>query len=97
MEKGLFSRNWFSSVIYCSIFVWTAICFIGTWVIIIKYDIFFKGFIAMFMTFLFAVGIWAIPFGGLILLSLYVAPSEEQPPYVMFKELIKKGMRRSSA
>jgi len=90
MEKGLFGKSWFSSVISCSIFVWTAICFIGTWVVIMRYDIPFKGFIAMLMTFLFAAGIWAIPFGGLILLSLYVASSEEQPPCVMFKELVKK-------
>ena len=75
--------------------VWTGIGFIGTWVVIIKYDILWKGFIALVMTFFFAAAIWAIPFLGLILLSLYVTPPEEPSPCVMFKDMIKKGLRQS--
>ena len=96
METRLFCKRWISPVISCSMLMWTAICFIGSWVVIIKYDILWKGFIAMVMTFFFAAGIWAIPFAGLTLLSLYVAPPKEQPYYAMFKDLIRKGMRRSS-
>lgn len=75
--------------------VWTIICFIGTWVIILKYGILLQGLIAIVTTFFFAATIWVIPFTGLILLSLWVSPAEDSPPYVMFKDLIKKGMRRS--
>ncbi len=75
--------------------VWTAICFIGTWVVIIKYDILWKGLIALVITFFFAAAIWAIPFAGLILLSLYVTSPEEPLPCVMFKDMIRKGLRQS--
>ena len=76
--------------------VWTAICFIGTWVVIIKYEILFKGFIALVMTFFFAAVIWILLLAGLILLSLFVTPTEGQLSFIMFKDLIKKGMERSS-
>ena len=96
METRLFCERWISPVISYSMLVWTAIGFIGTWVVIIKYDILWKGFIALVMTFFFAAAIWAIPFAGLILLSLYVTSPEESLPCVMFKDMIKKGMRQSS-
>ena len=96
MEKRLFIKSWFSPVISCSMLMWTAICFIGTWVVIIKYDILWKGFIAMVMTFFFAAVIWILLLAGLILLSLFVTPTEDTLPFVMFKDLIRKGIRRSS-
>jgi hypothetical protein len=46
-------------------------------------------------TFFFAATFWIIPLTGLMLLSLYVTPTRESPPSVMFKELIRKGMRIS--
>ena len=76
--------------------VWTFICFIGTWFVIIKYDILFEGFIALVMTFFFAFIIWTIPLLGFIILSLYVTPTEGPLSFIMFKDLIKKGMERSS-
>ncbi|PIV24044.1 MAG: hypothetical protein COZ69_02610 [Deltaproteobacteria bacterium CG_4_8_14_3_um_filter_45_9] len=96
MEARLFSKSWFSSIISCSMLVWTIICFIGTWFVIIKYEILFKGFIALVVTFLFAAVIWTLLLGGLILLSLFVTPTEGQLSFIMFKDLIKKGMERSS-
>lgn len=96
MEKRVFSRSWFSSVVHYSILTWTIISFIGTWFIIIKYGILLQGLIALAVTFFFAATIWAIPFAGLILLSLFVTPTEEPVYFVMFKELIKRGVRRSS-
>ena len=80
-------------MIYFLMLFWTITCFIGTWFTIIKYEILFEGFIAVVITFLFAVCIWVIPLGGLILLSLYVSSAEERPPAVMFKDLIKTGMK----
>lgn len=82
-----------SSVIDYSMIAWTLICFIGTWVIILKHGILLEGFVAMAVTFFFAAAIWVIPLAGLILLSLYLAPSEESPPRVMFIDLIRKGMK----
>jgi hypothetical protein len=93
MKTKRFSNRWLSSIIDFSMLFWTLTCFVGTWLIIIKYEILFEGFIAMVMTFLFGAVIWVIPLGGLILLSLYVSPPEEGPHYVMFKDLIKKGMK----
>ena len=97
METGVFSKSWFSSVILYSMLAWTIICFIGTWFVILKYRILFEELITIVVTFFFAVAIWGIPLiVGLILLSDYLTPPEESPPYVMFRELIKRGMRRSS-
>ncbi len=73
--------------------LWTIICFVGTWFIILKHGILLEGFAAIAVTFFFAAAIWIIPLAGLILLSLYLAPSEGSPPRVMFKDLIKKGMK----
>ena len=95
METRVLGKSWFSSIIDYSILFWTIIGFIGTWIVIIKYEILFKGFIALVMTFFFAAAIWAIPFAGLILLSLYVTSPEEPLPCVMFKDMIKKGLRQS--
>ena len=96
MEDGVFNRSRVSSIILYSILFWTTICFIGTWFVIIKYEIIFEGFIALVMTFFFAAIIWLIPFMVLILLFFYVTPTEERPPYVMFKDLVSKGVKRSS-
>jgi hypothetical protein len=96
MGNRVLSKSWLSAIIPYSMLVWTIICFIGTWFIIIKYDILFEGFIAMVMTFFFAATIWLIPLGGLILLSLYVSPEEELLPFVTFKDLIRKGIKKSS-
>ncbi len=92
MEAKSFNKGWFSSVIHYSILAWTIICFIGTWVVILKYGILLKGLIALVVTFFFAAAIWAIPFSGLTLLSLFVIPPEKITYSVMFKDLIKKGM-----
>jgi len=94
MEAKTFSKSWFSSIVYYSILAWTAICFAGTWFVIIKYGILRGGLAAIVMTFFFGTIVWAIPSVGLILLSLYVTPSEENPPSVRFVELIKRGMKR---
>jgi len=91
----VFSKSWFSPIISYSILFWTIICFVGTWLVILKYGILLKGLIGIVTTFFFAAAIWAIPFTALILVSLYVNPSDESPPSVTFKELIRKGMGRS--
>ena len=95
METRVFSKGWFSPIISYSILSWTIICFIGTWFVILKYGILLEGLIAMITTFFFAATVWIIPLTGLILLSLYVTPSKESRPSIMFKELIRKGTRRS--
>jgi len=95
METRVFSKSWFSPIISYSILSWTIICFIGTWFVILKYGILLEGLIAIMTTFFFAATLWVIPLTGFILLSLYVTPSKESPPSVMFKELIRKGMTRS--
>lgn len=96
MEMRTFSKSWFSTVVHYSALAWTIFSIIGTWFVILKYGILLMGVIAVVVTFFFAAVIWGIPFAGLILLSLYVAPSEEPPSFVTFKELIKRGVRRSS-
>lgn len=95
MRTKLFSNSQLFTMIHLLMLFWTVTCFIGTWFIIIKYEILFKGFFAMVMTFLFGAFIWMIPLGGLTILSLYVTPTESPPSYVMFKELIKKGVRET--
>ncbi len=96
MGTTVFRKSRFSSIIDYSILAWSIICFIGTWLIILKYGVLLKGLIALGVTFFFAAAIWAVPFAGLILLSLCVGPPEETLPFVMFKDLIRKGMRQSS-
>jgi len=100
MEKKVFSKSWFSPIILYSILTWTIICFIGTSFIIFKYGIPFEGIlsdglIAIVMTFFFTAIIWVAPITGIIFFSLYVTPEEEASPYVMFKDLIKKGLGES--
>ena len=95
MGTKLLSKVWFSTVVYYSTLAWTIFCVIGTWFIILKYGIILKGLFAVILTFFFAAFIWAIPFTVLILLSLFVTPPEEAQSSVAFKDLIKKGMRRS--
>jgi hypothetical protein len=91
-----FSKSWFSTAVHYLTLAWTIFCIIGTWFVIIKYGILSMGFIAVVVTFFFAATIWIIPLTVLVLLSLYIAPPEESPSFVTFKELIKRGMRRSS-
>lgn len=93
MNTKLFSRSRLSTLVHFLMLFWSLTCFIGTWFIIIKYKILFAGFAALAMTFLFGAFIWVIPLGALLIVSLYVSPTEEEPHYVMFKDLIKKGMR----
>ena len=96
MDTKFFSRSGLSTLVHFLMLSWSLTCFIGTWFIIIKYEILFKGFAALTMTFLFGAFVWVIPLGGLTILSLYVTPTENPPSYVMFKELIKKGVRESA-
>ncbi len=95
METKWLSKVWLSTLIHYSTLAWTIFCIIGTWFVILKYGILLQGLFAVLLTFVFAVFIWGIPFTVLILLSLFVAPSEEPPPSVTFRDLIKRGMRRS--
>lgn len=96
MKTRPFSRSWFSPIVHYSTLVWTIFCILGTWFVILKYGILLKGLIAIVLTFLFAAGFWIIPFTGLILLSFIVDPPEESHPYVAFRELIKRGLRKGS-
>jgi len=93
MDAKLLSRSRLSTLVYFLMLFWSVTCFVGTWFIIIKYRILFNGFAALVMTFLFGALIWVVPLGGLVILSLYVTPTEGPPSYVMFKELVKKGVR----
>ena len=96
MKMRTFSKGWFSTVVHYSMLAWTIFCIIGTWFVIIKYEILWMGLASVLITFFFAATIWVIPLTGLILLSLYLAPREESPSFVTFKELIERGLRRSS-
>lgn len=95
METSVLRKSWLSPIISYSILSWTFLCFLGTWFVILRYGILLEGLIAIVITFFFAATVWVIPLTGLILLSLFVIPSEETRPFVMFKELIQKGMERS--
>lgn len=95
METRPFSKSWFSPIVNYSILAWTIICFVGTWFVLIKYGILLEGFVAILVTFFIAASIWAIPFAGLVLLSLYLTPSDESP-YILFKDLIKRGLKKNS-
>ncbi len=76
MITRVIDRQWFSPVILYSILVWTVICFIGTWSIILGYGILMNGLIATMVTFLFAAVIWIIPSVGLIFFYLYLIPGK---------------------
>lgn len=95
METKVFDRSRLSPVILYSILIWTLTCFVGTWYVIFKYGIFWQGFLAFLMTLFFGAAIWTIPLAVLVLLSLFVTPSEEPPPRMMFKDLIRRGMSRN--
>jgi hypothetical protein len=95
METRVLRKGWFSPIISYSILSWTILCFVGTWFVILRYGILLEGLIAVVITFFFAATLWVIPLTGLILLSLFITPSEESRSFVMFKELIQKGMGRS--
>lgn len=95
MKTSGLRKSWFSPIISYSMLSWTILCFVGTWFTILRYGILLEGLIAVVVTFFFAATVWVIPLTGLILLSLFVAPSEESRPFIMFKELIQKGMERS--
>ena len=95
MEARAFGKSRFSSLINHSILIWTGICFIGTWLIIIKYGVLWRGLIAVAVTFFFAAAIWAIPVAVLILLSLYATPPQEPLQFVMFKDMIRERMKQS--
>jgi len=96
MEMRIISKSWFSTVVHYSTLAWTIFCIIGTWFVIIKYGILLMGLIAVVVTFFFAGVVWIIPLLGLIVLSLYLSPPEESRSFVTFKELIERGVRRSS-
>ncbi len=95
MTIRFLNKIWFSTVVHYSTLAWTIFCVIGTWFVILKYGIILKGLLAVILTFFFAAFIWAVPFTILIVISFFVTPSEEPPPSVPFKDLIKRGMRRS--
>ncbi len=80
METRVLSRSWFSTMIYYSMLVWTILCFIGTWVVILKYGILLKGLAAITMTFFFAATLWIVPLTGLILLSICITLPEGSLP-----------------
>ena len=81
MNTKLFNRSRLSNLVHFLMLFWSLTCFIGTWFIIIKYEILFERFVALVMTFLFGALIWVIPLGGLVILSLYVTPPD--PPLLM--------------
>lgn len=95
MENSQTKERRLPSIIHYSMIGWTLVCFLGIWFIILKYGIVMGGLIAIVVTLFFAAAIWMIPLIGLIVLSLYVAPSEEPPPSIPFKELIKRGLKKS--
>ncbi len=95
MENDQPKERKLPSMIHYAMIGWTILCFLATWFVILRYGIVTGGLIAVAVTLFFAAAIWMVPLIGLVLLSLYVAPSEESPPTVPFKELIKKGLQKS--
>ncbi len=80
METRVLRSSWLSPIISYSILFWTILCFVGTWFVILRYGILLEGLIAVVITFFFAATFWVIPLTGLILLSLFVTPSQESRP-----------------
>jgi uncharacterized RDD family membrane protein YckC len=80
MEPRPLTRSLLSPILFYTILAWTAFCLIGTWFIILKCGLIFKGFIAAVMTLFFGTVIWAIPFSGLVLFYLYIGPRSEPSP-----------------
>jgi hypothetical protein len=95
MENDQVGQGRLPSMVHYAMIGWTIICFLGAWFIILRYGIVLEGLIAILVTLFVAAIVWMIPLIGLILLSLYVSPSEESPPRVPFRELIKKGLGKS--
>jgi hypothetical protein len=95
MEDEQVKQGKLPSIIHYTMIGWTIICFLGTWFVILRYGIVLEGLIAIAVTLFFAAAIWMVPLIGLIVLSLYLTPSEESSPRIAFKELIKKGLRKS--
>jgi hypothetical protein len=77
MEGRPFSKRWFSSILFHISLAWSLFCVLGVGFFILHHRVFKGGLIAMAATFLFAAGIWAIPFVGLIVFHLYLNPGEE--------------------
>ena len=96
MRTKPFLKNRLSPIVHYVTLFWTVFCFVGTWFVILKYGILFKGLIATVLFFFFAVLVWTIPFSALILLSLYVAPPEEARPLLRFTDLMKKALKEGS-
>ncbi len=92
-EEKLFSRRWFSSILSYLVLIWSLVCLLAVPFIILQYEIFKGGLIAMIVTLFFAAVIWAVPFSALVILQLYLNPAENGVPRVMFRDLIRKGMR----
>jgi hypothetical protein len=57
--------------------VWTIACFLGTWMVIFRYGILFKGLISIMVTFFFGAFIWVIPFVFFLISDLFLAPPGE--------------------
>ncbi len=74
MEATGIGRSRLSPLIVYSILVWTVLCIMGTWFIILGYGLLKGGLVATLVTFFFAAVIWVIPFAGLALLYLYAIP-----------------------
>ncbi len=97
MGKTLVSRNFFSPIVHFSTVVWTLLCIVGTWFVILKYGILLNGLIAVALTFVFAALIWAGPFLVLLILSLYVEPADARGPVTSFQELIRRGLKETAS
>lgn len=78
METRFFNKSLLSSIIFSSILVWTMICFMGTLLIILEYEILTMGLIATVVTFFFATVAWAIPIAVLALFYPFVARAKKQ-------------------
>jgi hypothetical protein len=87
-------KNWFLPIISYSMLAWTIICFIGTWIVILRYGILFKGFISIVVTLFFGALIWVVPFVGFLISDLFLSPPGK-PPAVKFKDLIRKGLEET--
>jgi len=79
MRTRGFTKDWLSVVIYYSMLVWTIVCFVGTWIVIFRYGILFKGLISIVATLFFGFLIWVIPFLGFLISDLFLAPPEKPP------------------
>ncbi len=95
MGTKLFTKAGVATLVHYVALAWTIFCIVGTWFVILRYGIILQGLFAVFLFSFFSAAIWTIPLSVLIIVSLFMAPSQDPPPSVPFKELIRKGMRRS--